>query len=164
MLPDLTNLNAFEALMAHVDTINTVETIRLKRRLQGEPIKSRLLPDEAIWIAQIGLTGGLVRMALEELDPKDVIELWMKKTKHKPGAGRPPEAIYSIAQGLAQIYDKPDMEIYYEYVLPILVSCGRIQVDEHGEPDPYQDVQERKNYLKALARLRKTPRNYAKRG
>jgi hypothetical protein len=159
MLPDLTEMSALDLLRLADNPTVKAQMIIVNRIVHGRPVQSSLTAaDEVLWLAQASI-GRMLQMALEELNPRDILELWAKKKPHPKKRGRQPEDIYCLAWIVVNSTGKEKMKVYYDLVQPVLVAMGRIATDDHGELDTSQDQAEQRNYLKALARMKGNPPN-----
>lgn len=157
-LPKLAGLSALRLLRIADDTVNNVKMMMGFRVIDEKPMTPRLLPDEIVWCAELAMTGGIIKEMLDDLDVSDIARAWAAKHKHKKDRGRQTDFIYDLAFSVLNSVPYEPMGVYRDIVLPALIELERIQVDDRGEPDPYQDTIEQKNFLKAMARRRKTPR------
>lgn len=161
-LPLLEELSNLELLRLADNPDEIIARIFVANRiLKMRPI-TELQPEELIWLACLYQTGGLLKQMLIEMPLDELVKCWARETGRKRGRGNPRGTtfIYDLAQAYYDRTGKGKMEIYQELVLPLLVEFGEIQTDSNGDPDPIQDQEYQRSYLKALQRRksRHTPR------
>ena len=123
--------------------------------MQNNLVGENLTVDSFLWLIHLANTAGLLKQALQELTLDDIIELWAKKTRKPKQRGRHIDEIYIVAWHYEQYTKKAPMVIFRELVLPALIELEWIQLDTNGEPDPPQEQEAKKSYLKARARFKK---------
>lgn len=155
-LPELNELTALELLRLADNPMGNASMFLAERIVNRHPLHRDVSLHEFLWLAHLAMTGGLVKQALEELSPDDIISLWAAKSGHKKQRGRHRDLIYILAAcAKSAMPHKKPMAIYSELVLPLLIERGDIATDDVGQPDPYQEKEARKNFLKAMQRARR---------
>jgi hypothetical protein len=155
-LPSLENLTVLELLRLVDNPEGNSMLFVLNRIAKGEALENKGMTQEELrWVVELGLRGYVLKDALEELSPDEIIALWASKYPKPKKPGKPPDIIYVAAWAYHKSTNKKLTTIYREIVLPELIKREWIKTDANGTPDPDEVEAARVAYLKAMARMRK---------
>lgn len=155
--PDFYKMNNWE-LISFIQTPGVMEAIVRTARLEnyGRFDITPMPLEELVFVTKYSLTVSMLKIALDELSPNEIIDLWLKKgDNNKLKKGARTKFGYDRCLAWMDIQKMKPMQAYYAYVLPWMLEVGEIQTDSNGEPDPFQEQEARKNWLKAVDRRKK---------
>ena len=156
-LPDLSKLSAFDLMELAEHQVFFTAIIVDHRRSEGRPDNDALSIEELLWLQRI-IDGAMIKEALKTLPLEKVMRGLGKEMGWLEGKGPHRNYIYILAWWHMNNTELKPMQIYYQWVQPVLLAQGTIGKNPKGEPDPTQDLAAQKDFLKALARFRKTPK------
>ncbi len=153
-LPNIAEWNSLQLLYL-IEQPRLIKSMMDMHRLSegrdvNDPIPS---PDEFAFLSTLSW-GLLIREALTETKPVDLINMWGKHIGRLRGPGPPPRPLYRMAWLYHDIYKLKPMEVYRRLVLPELLKTGEVTIAADGKPNPEQDRDARATFLKAMTRFR----------
>ena len=147
-------LNSLQMLELVLDPDRVKEHIRQHRIVEGIPPDAKETTAETIWITYLASRAMAVFEVLSESKPFELADLWDKHTKRKRGKGKPQwtSHLYDLAHSHKKATGKSLMEVFHDMVLPMLITSGKITIEETGDPNQEQKEAAIKAYLNAMSK------------